>query len=81
MLATTTTASAPPKTDRQRWPRCMPPSNAGTAAGLMLLAFAAGLALETMSAGRNLSKGLAALDLAARVGAEKYISPSVLCEA
>lgn len=54
---------------------------AGTAAGLTLLAFAAGLALETIPAGRNLQKGLAALDLAARVGAGEDVDPYSLCEA
>ena len=54
---------------------------AGTAAGLTLLTFAAGLALETIPAGRNLQKGFAALDLAARVGAGEDIDPYALCEA
>jgi hypothetical protein len=54
---------------------------AGTATGLTLLAFAAGLALETTPAGRHFQKALAALDLAARVGAGEYIDTSVLCEA
>ncbi len=82
MTDTAALGSAAPKADRPAVAELRATYRAaGTAAGLTLLAFAAGLALETIPAGPKLQKGFAAVDLAARVGAGEDIDPWALCEA